>query len=57
MKTILSLIAFVLLIVGEVSCGAAVHPDQCNINPILSANLQSFGVPGGTQHGAQVKNT
>lgn len=39
---------------GELSGGAAVHPDHCDVNPVLSTNLQSLGLPGGAQYGAQV---
>ena len=39
---------------GELSRRAAVHPELFNINPVLSTNLQSLGLPGRTQHGAQV---
>lgn len=47
--------AFVSMTAGQLSRGGAEHPDHCNLNPILSTNLQSLGLPGGTQYGAQVK--
>lgn len=55
--TILYHVVLFLLIAGEVYYRAAVHPDQCHIDPVLSTNLQSFSLPGGIQHGAQVTRT
>lgn len=39
---------------GKLSYGAAVYVDRSDVNPVLAANLQGFGLPRGTQHGAQV---
>lgn len=39
---------------GELPGGAAVHPDHGHLAPVLPPNLQSSGLPGGTQHGPQV---
>lgn len=38
----------------ELSYRAAIYVDHSDINSVLFANLQSFGLPGGPQHGAQV---
>lgn len=62
MQTVLYLVkkkkkvdVFVSMTAGELSRGPAVHPDLCDINPVLPTNLQSLGLPGGTQYGAQVR--
>lgn len=44
----------VYLQAGKLPCGAAVHPHRSKVNTVLSTNLQSLGLPRGTQHGTQV---
>lgn len=48
---------FVSLTAGELSGGGEVHPDHCDVNPVLSTDLQSLGLPGRTELGAQVTHT
>lgn len=43
-----------LLTAGELPGGAAARHDHGNVAPVLPPDLQSPGLPGGTQHGSQV---